>query len=397
MQEDLLAAIETLYDCADTHFDYQRAVSTLSRQTDDTGFMIGKLSLPGKITSYAYTNVPDGAIEAVTRKRWSRDNHKFIKLFPYLPVGMPVLRRTMHSDEDCHQTELWRTTCRPWGIHSEGTCILKRGLFGGEAMSFVRLPGQEEIDHDLLSRMILLIKHLRRAMLLHARVSMVEEALIMSNKALDLMEHGLVLLADDGEMLFVNSAAERIFDAGDGLSLRNNSIAIANADAKEKFCAMMEKVMQPGIPLSMRAGGYVKVPRKSFGRPYGLMAVPLPRTSSADLDAVGTAIFVFDPKRSSPPSLPRALPLRTMPGAKALRAIRSRPSSSSCSQKPARRGNRNWLAFCSARCRASTSSSSSSSRKRLRSRAGHWLGLPLPIPRRTPLPQPACRCSRMSG
>jgi DNA-binding CsgD family transcriptional regulator len=136
--------------------------------------------------------------------------------------------------------------------------------------------------------------HYCRAMTLQKRLDKLEEALIQSSNILDLIEFGLVLYGADRTLHFVNAAAQRILDAGDGLRLTKNDLAIGDRSAEERFQSLIDAIYRPNLLLSQRSGGIIAIPRLSRGRPYSLMVVPMQARNAAK-ESVTAAVFLFDP------------------------------------------------------------------------------------------------------
>lgn len=295
MQDKLLSAIEIFYDCVDSGFDHRRAISAFSRAADETGLCLVDITLTGKFKLLAYENIPKGAMMTMMNGPWTPENHGILRNFARIPQGVPVLHRAVESDDEFYASELYRQAFAPWNLHSVGLCLLNKGMHGGVLNGFLRSPGQEEIDHEILSRMALLNKHLWRAMHLEKRIDKLEQTLIQSNNILDVIEFGLVLYSSEGPPVFVNQAARRIFDTRDGLKLDRKGIGIADPSAQQQFDDLLQALNNPKVPISARSGGIVRVDRPSRKKPYSLMAVPLKEGSKAALDNVGVVVLLFDP------------------------------------------------------------------------------------------------------
>ncbi|MFZ2103154.1 MAG: helix-turn-helix transcriptional regulator [Oricola sp.] len=295
MQDDMLSAIDTFYDCVDGSFDNARAISAFSRATDDTGLCLVDITLTAKFTLLAYENIPEEAMLMMLNGPWTPENHGVLQNFAKIPAGIPVDRRAVQSDEEYYASELYNLAMVPWGLHSVGLCLLEKGNQGGLLNGFIRNPGQSEIDHELLSKMALLNEHLRRAKRLEHRIDKLEEALIQSNNALDVLEFGLALYIGSGAPAFVNKAARRIFDARDGLELVRSGISILDRSAQQQFNDLLQSLNSPSVPLPARAGGIVRVERPSRKKAYSLLVVPLKSDRNALLGNVGIAVLLFDP------------------------------------------------------------------------------------------------------
>lgn len=295
MQDDLLSAIDTFYDCVGDGFDHGRAISAFSRATDDTGLCLVDITLTGRFKLLAYEAIPEGSMTMMMNGPWTPENHGILRNFSRIPQGVPVLHRAVESDDEFYASELYKQAFAPWNLHSVGLCLLKKGLLGGVLNGFLRNPGQDEIGHETLSRMSLLNKHLWRAMRLERRIDKLEQTLIQSNNILDVLEFGLVLYSGEASPVFVNNAARRIFHARDGLKLERAGISISDQSAQRQFSNLLQALLDAEVPLSARSGGIVRVDRPSRKKPYSLMAIPLKEGNKIGLDNVGVVVLMFDP------------------------------------------------------------------------------------------------------
>lgn len=295
MHDELLKTIDILYDCAREGFDHQRAISQMSRALDDTGLCLVEIDLSGNFNLLAYENIPPQAMDVMVNGGWTPQDHGILRNFSIIPVGFPVLHRTVESDEEFYQSGLYKRAMEPWQLHSIGLCLLDKHPTGGVLNGFLRTPDKPEIGAEDLSRMSVLNKHLWRAMQLRDRIERIEEALIRTSNVLDLLEYGLVLLDDAAKPIYVNAAARHIFESRDGLTLERGRFSISDRQAQREFRSLTDTLSIAGIPISAKAGGVVRVPRSSLKRPYSLLAVPLGNSHFSGVEGAGAAVVIFDP------------------------------------------------------------------------------------------------------
>lgn len=296
MQDLLLSAIETFYDCVDKEFNHQRAIESLSRAADDTGFVFSKTwPLLGGQPPIGFHNIPEETINVLINGGFEIESHEMFKNLILMPELIPVLRRTYLSDKEHFKTRLYLEAAKPWGLHSEGVSILNKLPEGGLACWFVRHPNQPEIDYDLLCRIAVLNKHLAHAMGLQDRVDRLSEAVIHSDEALDLVDFGLALYGKDEAPIYLNKLARRICAAEDGIRLSKNSISIQDRDARIKLDVLLTKIKNRKTPLNTRAGGVVRVLRPSGKQAYSMMVIPLSTYKKSGMENITIAVLIFDP------------------------------------------------------------------------------------------------------
>lgn len=296
MSDQLLRAIETIYDCIGDDFDHPRALEAYSKTADDTGFLLADIRpLLGGFGKYYSHNIPDDAVAAMVTKHDRSETNDLFRDITMLPERTPVLRRVFMPDDVFRTTAQYKNTCEPWGLHSDGCALFKKGLITITICGFCRRPGQSEADPELLGLMAIVNNHYRRAMSLQSRLNKLEQAMIQSSNVLDMIEFGLVLYDREASPIFVNAAAQRIIDKKDGVALNFRGLSFLNTKADQVFQNMISALYQSKLPMSAKSGGVILVPRISSGRPYSMMLVPLPEQKNAGLDGAAAAIFLFDP------------------------------------------------------------------------------------------------------
>lgn len=296
MQDLLLKTIGDFYDCVENGFDKTRALRALSEATDDTIlFMTDRWPLMDGHPPLAHHNMPDDLINVLSNAKFAIDSHEIFKYFALIPELVPVLRRSYMSDEEHFKTEAYLVAAKPWGVHSEGVTILKKGRASTLVCWFSRYRNQPEVDYELIMRMSILKKHLVRAMSLQERIDKLNEAVIRANSVLDLVDFGLILYGEEESPAFVNKLAYQICDDGDGISLGRNGLVLQDNQARKQFETLLEMVRDKNVPLTARAGGIVRVGRPSEKPPYSIMAIPMSDLKRGSLESANVAVLIFDP------------------------------------------------------------------------------------------------------
>ena len=295
--DDILPAIETIYDCIGDRFDHQRAVEALSEATFGTGINLLEITDgPFVFRHVAACNVPEGSIAATVEQRWDARTHSFLKSLPAIRERTPILRRTFVSDEAHYASALYKKTSAPWGLHSDGTAVVGQMANSGKLIyRFVRHPGQEDIDHEILSRLAVLNRHLWRAINLQNRINGLDQALARSNSVFDLMDFGLVLFRADNAVSFCNRAARRMIEEEDGIAIERNGLLLGDRAAQRALSEIFKAEETRLLPISTRTGG-LRLPRPSGKRPYTLLVTPVPAHAAEQLAGVNMVVFIFDPE-----------------------------------------------------------------------------------------------------
>lgn len=295
MQDQLLTAIETLYDCVGDTYDIPRALKTFSEIADHSGIFLSDIGQDQKsFLSFDTFNLPDGTVKMASSLFDDPAENMILRLYPVLPRGVPTLGRVFFSDDEFQNSRMYQQASKPWGLHSEGMCVLSREATHGRAVGFVRHKYQHEADAELMSVVAVLGQHLQRAMSFQNRIDKLEEMVIQATNVLDLIQFGLLIFGMDRNLMYVNSAAESILSSEDGIRLRAGELTIGNRDAEAQLHHMLDAVFQPNVSLKKLTGGIVTIPRLSHAKPYSLVVVPMV-ASKVTAGKASVAVFLFDP------------------------------------------------------------------------------------------------------
>ena len=111
---------------------------------------------------------------------------------------------------------------------------------------------------------------------------------------IDRLAAGIVVIGGDGAVMHVNRAALEIAARGDGLWLDRTGLPHAADQAAERALSASRHAVAAG-----QAGGVVRVPRRSGGPPYAVLAAPLPAGTglggATDAARAGMLVLVHDP------------------------------------------------------------------------------------------------------
>lgn len=295
MHDELLNAIETIYDCVGEDYDRPQALRAYGKVADDSPLIMADMNLLlGRATRLDQYNIPDEVTEIFTTRFSCPVRDQFLTVLKNHPSGVPILRQSIVSDEVWQKSQMFKIGSKHLNLHSEGTSFITGKLLTKTFCFFSRRQNQNPLNAETLAMMAVLNKHLSRAMSMQHRFDKLEEALIQSSNVLDLIDFGLVLYGRDRAPVFVNAAARRILDAGDGMRLKKKGLVIGDREANEQFEALIDAIYRSNLALSERSGGIVTIPRQSRSRPYSLMVTPM-QSRKTDMESVSAAVYLFDP------------------------------------------------------------------------------------------------------
>ena len=191
------------------------------------------------------------------------------RAFMTLPAGTAMPTYRLLPEETRKPGIFFNEFFRPLGLEEclGGTIASTRGRF---AMVGLQRPrDRKPFDDDDIARLEALMPHLARALLLRRSFLELEGAAGAMSEMCDRLAAGVVALDEYGRSLFVNAAARRIANAGDGLSIgRGGRLFALNRAANNKLAELENDVRSGG------AGGVVRATRAAGKPPYGIMVAP---------------------------------------------------------------------------------------------------------------------------
>jgi DNA-binding CsgD family transcriptional regulator len=206
------------------------------------------------------------------------------------------------SEQVCSRQEFLRSEwyadfCRPLGwtrgigatILQDGTMTVNIGTFSG--------IGRPEYTQEDFAFVRELLPHLQRGFKMQQHLAESRA----HGQALEVVLHGLsnpaVLVAREGSVLFMNTAAERLIQTSDGLVVADGRLCALLPDETASLRALIGGAAQTSVNLARKSGGSLRI-----SRPYGrgqleLLVSPLPSRHDDWLlrQPAVAAVFITDP------------------------------------------------------------------------------------------------------
>lgn len=215
--------------------------------------------------------------------------------------------RTSHmtcSRREFLRSEYYDGWCKPLGISQAiGSTIIKNqtSLFNITVMRNQRAEfGRKEIE--LFEA---LMPHLQRALKVHLRIVAAEGQQRELTEVLGRLSVGVMLVANSGDVLFMNAEAERIVGRADGLSVDASGLRAARPQETARLRRLIGEAAETSAGRGLGSGGIMKITRPSGRRAYELLVSPM-RGENA-LSAFNQPIvmvYVSDPAQA--PQIPEA-------------------------------------------------------------------------------------------
>ena len=103
-----------------------------------------------------------------------------------------------------------------------------------------------------------LVPHLQQALRMQDKLAALANSTVEMAGALEVVRHGIIIVASEHLVINLNSAAERIFRAEDGLCMRSGRIAATSTHAEQELCCAIRMPSPRGLHCSQRPVAHLR-------------------------------------------------------------------------------------------------------------------------------------------
>lgn len=193
--------------------------------------------------------------------------------FLSLPAGCAISTDRLFTPEERATGQFYNEFFKPIGLIETlgGPLYSSDGNFA--MIALMRGEDRPPFDEQEAAYLEQLMPHITRALQLRRMFFRIDSRNVGLQATLDRLQAGLILLAADGEVLFVNAAMQGLAQQNDGFVLgRTGRPLVTHTETRRRFDALLAEVGGGG------AGGVVAVPRAG-GRDYAVLVAPSPASS----------------------------------------------------------------------------------------------------------------------
>jgi DNA-binding CsgD family transcriptional regulator/GAF domain-containing protein len=217
------------------------------------------------------------------------------------PEGAVLVSSAVIRDADFHRTEFYCDWLRPQGIgYCLGGPVLKRD--GVVSMFSMQRPESHGPFRDTdLHLLALVMPHLRRACLLHKRLSRLQAQRSEALVALELLPTAVWLLDAKGQLLLANRAGRELNSRRDGLWLDGSGRPAATDPAlhcKLRLAINGAIAAGQGLAVGFECSFYVR--RSTSPKPLQISVYPLKHDGL--IDRIAAVMFITDEARAALPA-----------------------------------------------------------------------------------------------
>lgn len=183
----------------------------------------------------------------------------------------------------------WARPQKQWGGLSG--CIFRKDSLEA-ILSLIRHRGTRPFDADEEQLAQAVLPHLRRSLELQRKISTLQLTYASAVNALDRWPAGVIVLGEMGEVLLMNSMAEKIVNQRDGLLYENGFIRASFGSENEVFLKLIQGAIRASRGEMVKPGGAMALSRRSSDASLRLLVAPI-RSGAALLVETRPSAVVF--------------------------------------------------------------------------------------------------------
>ena len=263
--EDFSRLVTGVYAAAVTPQHWQVAIRDIHRTIGGTG---GSLLLgDGAGWSFQSSTLPLAALESYATHYAALDYA--LAAVEKGPVG--VVRTGPEVVFRNRKREFYAGWMRPNQLE-DGLFVRLTG--GPRPTCFLVMSPTRSFDTPERVKLIsALVPHLQQAVRTQEKLAALTHSAVEMAGAVDVVRHGIVVVASENLVVNLNSAAERIFRADDGLCMRSGRIAATSTHAERELHLAIHNALT-GERSAVRTGRSLACVRRSGKRPYVIHVLP---------------------------------------------------------------------------------------------------------------------------
>jgi DNA-binding CsgD family transcriptional regulator len=295
--EEFSRLVSGIYAAAVIPQHWEAALLEVHRTLGGTVATLG--TAEGAVWSIQDSTLPPAAAASYTEYYCQRDH--VLDALAKGPVG--AVRTGTELVAPRRNTEFCVDWLRPNGM---GDGLLVRLTDGARPACFIVGSPQRTESFDTLDHVKLvsgLVPHLQQALRTQDKLRALADSAVELAGALEVVRHGVIIVAGEHLVINVNSAAERIIRADDGLCMRSGRIAATSTRAEQELYSAIQTALA-GVPSTVRTGRSLTCFRPSGKRPYVIHVLPSHhRNADEPLRQPMALVLVIDPDDEPEPAV----------------------------------------------------------------------------------------------
>lgn len=293
----LSQAIGAIYDCAVYPDHWPEAMRQVTQLTASAAMGMGIIDHRQKhnVRLYDYGYKEDDL--KLYYEKYAATNPAFVARLIF-PVGEPVTGEMLLDEQEFLDSRLYRDFLEPRGFRYGATIELLRTARRSAGTALMRKQGQCAYGVGDLALLRLLSPHLCRAFTIADALDLRTLKSEMLEATLDGLAAGVYLTARDGNIVYMNAAAEHQARTGNALRVMNNRLLPTDANAHATLAKIIDEVSRDETDAGP-TGHSLALPDAN-GAGYVATVLPLERGRRQSIVApfaASVAVFAQDPER----------------------------------------------------------------------------------------------------
>jgi DNA-binding CsgD family transcriptional regulator len=294
--EEFSRLVSGVYAAAVTPQQWEPAIREIHRTLGGTAATLGMAE--GAVWSIQDSTLPVDAAQSYTDHYCHVDH--VLAAVEKGPIGL--VRTGSQLVVPYRNSEFYAGWLRPNGM---GDGLLVRLTGGLRPTCFIVASSSRSESFDTPERVKVmsgLVVHFQQALRAHDKLAALARSSADLVGALETVRHGMIIVGSDWWIVNLNTAAERILRAEDGLKMSSARIAATSTPAEHKLHRALHAALVDDSSMS-RGGRSFLCERPSGKRPYVVHVLPLHHSATDETSSEARAlVLIIDPDREPEPA-----------------------------------------------------------------------------------------------
>lgn len=305
-EEQVLRLIGQIYDAAGSPDQWAACLASLRECLHGTAAHLLHHDCRSFVGGIGVTTLDDPAVINTYNEHFVRLDPWVLKIGQRAVAGQVFPGQSLVSHLDMVKTEYYadfgrrnKTTRTLIGFLEASPSIVSA------ALSINRADADSEFDAEEVRLLETLVPHLRRALVLHRRLTNIDAQRAAAVDVIDRLTFGVVLVDRNLKPVLVNQVANRLLAQRDGLVLRKSGLQAGSPALTRSLNEMLAAAAAVTDGSSVDAGeGILKIPRPSSRRPLQIMVIPVTGQNeyAGYAGRAVVAVFITDPEETATPT-----------------------------------------------------------------------------------------------
>jgi DNA-binding CsgD family transcriptional regulator len=234
------------------------------------------------------------------------------------PIGVVVTTELLLPRSDLFKTEHYNDFLRPAQVDGGVSVTIQKDSSRYISVNVLFPQVTAERDSDTVGRLQRLAPHMLRVTQLNRQLAGLETRALAAEAVLDGLVTAMIVVNAKGRVVYMNTAAEQIIIAGDGLTASRFLLDAVRPGEGKLLRQLVASALQVPRNVIASPGGVMRISRRSGCAPYEVLVAPISAaTLRLDFDGPLAAVFVRDPEARVVTPTDRLQSLYALTGAEA--------------------------------------------------------------------------------